>query len=87
VNPRAMLRLEALGKLRKKITSSGFELATFRLIAKRLDHLPYRVIKFNNNPFNTFECDLADGYEVSNANHFIHSIQRLRFSLAFDQTR
>jgi hypothetical protein len=32
VDPRAIMRLEGLGKL-KKITSSGLEAATFRLVA------------------------------------------------------
>jgi hypothetical protein len=33
VDPRAIVRLEALGQLKNPMTSSGFEPATFRLVA------------------------------------------------------
>jgi hypothetical protein len=33
VDPRAIVQLEGLGKLKKKFTSSGFEPATFLLVA------------------------------------------------------
>jgi hypothetical protein len=35
--------LEGLGKLKNPITSSGIDLATFRLAALRLNQLRYRV--------------------------------------------
>jgi hypothetical protein len=43
VNSRAMVRLEGLGQLKKKSTSSGLEPATFQLVAKCLNELRYRV--------------------------------------------
>jgi hypothetical protein len=33
MNPRAIVRLEGLGELKKKSTSSGLEPATFQLVA------------------------------------------------------
>jgi hypothetical protein len=33
VNPRSIVRPEILGKLKSRVTSSGVELATFRLVA------------------------------------------------------
>jgi hypothetical protein len=37
------VRLEGLGQLKYLMTSSGIELATFRLVAKCLNQLRYRV--------------------------------------------
>jgi hypothetical protein len=39
VDPRAIVRLEGLGQLKKKSTSSGLETATFRLVAQYLNQL------------------------------------------------
>jgi hypothetical protein len=33
VNPRAMVRLEGIGQMKKEATSSGIELVTFLLVA------------------------------------------------------
>jgi hypothetical protein len=33
VDPRAIVKLEELGKLKNRVTSSGFEPVTFRLVA------------------------------------------------------
>jgi hypothetical protein len=44
-DPRAIVRLEGLGKL-KKFTSSGLEPATIRLVAQCLKQLHYRVPPF-----------------------------------------
>jgi hypothetical protein len=44
VDPRAIVRLEGLGKL-KKYTSSELEHATFRLVAQCLNQLRYRVLQ------------------------------------------
>jgi hypothetical protein len=41
-----MVRLEGLGKLKKKSTSSGHEPVTFRLVAERLNQLCYHVPRF-----------------------------------------
>jgi hypothetical protein len=43
VDSRAIVRLEGLGQLKKKSTSSGPEPATFRLVAWCLNQLRYRV--------------------------------------------
>jgi hypothetical protein len=43
VNPRIIFRSKVLGKLKNVFTSSGFESATFGLVASRLNHLRYRV--------------------------------------------
>jgi hypothetical protein len=37
------VRLEELGQLKNPVTSSGLELATFQLVAQRLNQLRYRV--------------------------------------------
>jgi hypothetical protein len=45
VNPRAMARLEGLGKFKRKwMTSSKLEYPTLRLVALRLDYLPCGVV-------------------------------------------
>jgi hypothetical protein len=43
VDPRDILQLEGLGKLKNPSISSGIELATFRFVAQCLNELPYRV--------------------------------------------
>jgi hypothetical protein len=43
VDPRAIVRLKGLGKLKNPMTSSVIEPASFRLVAQRLDQLRYRV--------------------------------------------
>jgi hypothetical protein len=43
VDTRAIVGLEGLGKLKKKITSSGLHPVTFRLVAQCLNQLRYRV--------------------------------------------
>jgi hypothetical protein len=54
VNPRAIVRLEGLGKLKTPMISSEFEPVTFLLVAKRLKHLRYRMLPPPNyNEFNT----------------------------------
>jgi hypothetical protein len=40
---RAVVRLEELGKLKNSMTLSGIEAATFRLVARCLNKLRYRV--------------------------------------------
>jgi hypothetical protein len=44
VNPRVIIRLEELGKLKKLMTSSGFEPETFRLVATTLTPSPPEVL-------------------------------------------
>jgi hypothetical protein len=41
------MRLEGFGKLKNPMTSSGIEPATFRLLARRLNQLRYRVPYFS----------------------------------------
>jgi hypothetical protein len=43
VNPRAIVRLKGLGQLKNPMTSSGFDPATFLLVAQYLNQLRYRV--------------------------------------------
>jgi hypothetical protein len=43
VDPRVIVRLEELRQLKNPMTSSGIEPATFRLVAKCLNQLRYRV--------------------------------------------
>jgi hypothetical protein len=43
VDPRAIIGLERLRKLKNLMTSSGIEPATFRFVAYRLNQLRYRV--------------------------------------------
>jgi hypothetical protein len=46
VDPRAVVRLEWLDKLKNPVTSSGFKPATFRLVAWCLNQLRYHVPPF-----------------------------------------
>jgi hypothetical protein len=41
VDPKAIVRLEGLGKLKSRMTSTGKEPATFRLVAQCLNQLRY----------------------------------------------
>jgi hypothetical protein len=43
VDPRAIVRLEELGKFKNAVTSLGFEPPTFRLVTQWLKKLRYRV--------------------------------------------
>jgi hypothetical protein len=53
IGPRAIVRLEKLDQLKYPVTSSGFETATFRLVAWCLNQLRYRVLqsKLKENVF------------------------------------
>jgi hypothetical protein len=43
VDPRTIVRMEGLGQFRSPMTSSGFDPATFQLVAQCLNQLRYRV--------------------------------------------
>jgi hypothetical protein len=48
VDPRVTVRLEGLGQLKNRITTSGIEPATFPLVAQCLNQIRYRVPSANN---------------------------------------
>jgi hypothetical protein len=65
VEPRAIVRLDGLGELRNPVTSLGIEPATFRLVAKCLNQLRYRVLRFlGRGEVHTANSDHSAGWSL-----------------------
>jgi hypothetical protein len=78
VDPRPLILLEALGTLKNPIMSLGIELASFRLVAKCRNKLPYHVVPITH--IHTYTRTHA-------RDNFVYNSRRVKLSLClFDET-
>jgi hypothetical protein len=75
VDPRAIVRLEGLGKLKNPVTSSGTEPATSRLVAQCLNQLYYRVPPY----FLKTNCTLPQSSSLGARSSLLHWDFNLQF--------